>query len=278
MNEQYQHQQRHQEKERKKETRQYRSRTFAPEQNTRRLCTFCGTEVESDDMFCPECGNALGGIRCPDCGTLSFRNFCSNCNRPLNELAREAVREAMRDPRFQKARQLASDLAALEQRIMDLSRESASEEQTLDTSTSLSAEERAAAASYASLFEGIADLKVPESRPASAPEDTLQRRRQFNVSQNLLRLAVEEYRAKAAELQQQISSMLPDPGMPPEEKRNFFCARKITQIEMHAVAQEWVCNWCGCHHSQPSECMRPELGGEWIMVQRPHPVTKIIFD
>lgn len=253
-----------------------RTRDFTPSDNNSRHCTFCGAEVENDDIFCPECGNALGGIRCPNCGTLSIRNFCSNCNYPINELAQQAVSAAKRDPKFIRTQQLATELSELEERIARLSEGSTVSDGILDASALISDEDRAAAENYAALFGGIADLKVPDRRPPE-PEEAI-KRRQFSAAGDMLKAAVAEYKTKAAELQRQIASMLPDPGMPPEEKRNFFCARKITQIEMRATRQEWVCNYCGCHHRQPSECTRPELGGEWLFVQTPHPITKTIYD
>lgn len=256
---------------------QYRERIPVASRDDGRRCTFCGAEVDEDDMFCPECGNALGGIRCPKCGALSLRNFCSNCNHPINELAQKAVSEAMRDPEFLRARRLAEELEQLEQQIARLSGEETAGEKLLDTSSTLSDEDRSAAASYAALFAGIAEMDVPVA-PSREQEARPAERRRFSADPDLLRAAVKEYRAKAAELQDSIAGMLPDPEMPPEQQRNFFCARKITQIEMRTTRQEWVCNYCGCHHRQPSECVSPELGGKWLFVQTPHPITKIIYD
>lgn len=269
MNELYKHKEQH--KEKKKFNIRYTSA------GDKRVCSFCGAEISPDSMFCEECGNPLGGITCPKCGTLSFRSFCSNCNYPLNEMAQEAVKTAKRDPRFQRAQQLASELSALEERISQLSREETEEEKSLDTSSLLSEEDRAAAANYAALFGGIADMTVPDT-PATEKIVKPKERRQFSANKDLLKAAVAEYKSKAAELERQIASMLPDPGTPPEEQRNFFCARKITQIEMRSVRQEWICNYCGCHHSQPSECAEPQLGGTWTFVKVPHPVTKIVYD
>lgn len=229
-------------------------------------CSFCGAAIEADERFCPDCGSSRDGIRCPGCGTVSKRSFCSRCNTPLNDIAREAVRRAKADPAFQRAEQLAAELAELERQIENGGLPKAE----LDTSPN--AEARQAASRYSSLFVGVASLKVPDA-PAEAPS-----RPQGKVlTGNLLQAAIETYKAKARELQQAISSMLPPPSAPPEEQRNFFCARKIMTTEMRATRQEWVCNYCGCHHNQPSECAEPELGGTWIFVNQPTPVAKIIY-
>jgi len=37
---------------------------------------------------------------------------------------------------------------------------------------------------------------------------------------------------------------------------------KLTeQVELQRTG--WICNFCGCLHNKPSECSRPELGGQW---------------
>ena len=91
----------------------HRSTTFSPyrQADIRKLyggrCTFCGEPLDPGVAFCTECGNAVEGITCPRCGTVSHRSFCSNCNYPLNEQAQEAVAEAKADPHFRRAEHLA---------------------------------------------------------------------------------------------------------------------------------------------------------------------------
>ena len=82
-------------------------------------CTYCGAAMEPGDEFCCECGNPRKGITCPQCGTLNFRCFCSRCNAPLDELALAEIEKAKRDPIFQKAQQLAVEMAELEEKIME---------------------------------------------------------------------------------------------------------------------------------------------------------------
>lgn len=222
--------------------------------------------MEADERFCPDCGSSRDGIVCPNCGTMSRHSFCSHCNTPLNDVAREAVRQAKADPAFQRAEQLAAELAELEKQIESGGIPKA------ELDTSLNAEARQAASRYSSLFAGVSSLKVPD-----APAKTQSRPQGKVLTGNLLQQAIETYRAKAKELQDTISSMLPPPSATPEEQRNFFCARKIMTTEMRATRQEWVCNFCGCHHQQPSECAEPELGGTWIFVNQPTPVAKTIY-
>lgn len=118
-------------------------------------CTFCGAPLDNDERFCPDCGNPRGGITCPRCGTVSHRSFCSRCNTPLNELAREAVKQAKADPAFRRAEQLAAEMAELEGQILN----AGMPEARLDTTPNHEA--RKAAGRYADLFAGVTSLKVP---------------------------------------------------------------------------------------------------------------------
>ena len=56
-------------------------------------CTFCGSPIEWSDSECPECVAPADGIRCPSCGTLSFRSFCPKCNTPVTKAAGQYCRQ-----------------------------------------------------------------------------------------------------------------------------------------------------------------------------------------
>ncbi len=256
MNEQHKYKQQH----------LYKNREDLISNNTTdTVCSFCGSEMDEDDKFCPDCGNSREGIRCPSCGNLSRRSFCSTCNAPLNELAQQAIKDAKTDAAFLRAESIAAELHELEQKIQSL----AGQRNTLDES--VKADLKSIADHYERLF-GSDEIAIPKVSTQKAPEISSSR-----VGTDLLRAAIEAYREKAEELQQTLDSMLPPAAATPEQQRNFFCARKIRSISMETVRQQWVCNFCGCYHDHPSECTRPELGGKWIMAPVPTPVTSIIY-
>lgn len=78
----------------------------------------------------------------------------------------------------------------------------------------------------------------------------------------------EEYQRVVKDINQLFEEMLPPAGSTPEEQFNYYSARKVaietTQTIKRDIKTGWVCNYCGCYHSQPSECAEPWHGGTWI--------------
>jgi len=82
----------------------------------------------------------------------------------------------------------------------------------------------------------------------------------------------EEYKKTVRDINKIFDEMLPPAGTTPQEQRNFYSARKVavetTVKRKIKVPVEWICNYCGCHHKQPSECAEPELGGTWVYIEK----------
>ncbi|MDE6410558.1 MAG: zinc ribbon domain-containing protein [Muribaculaceae bacterium] len=236
-------------------------------------CSFCGSPMDEDDNFCPECGNPRSGIICPECGTLNHGSFCSKCNAPLDDLAREAVRQAKADPRFQEAERLAAELIELEEEIERLKKEASAEGNNpsgtgLDTSPILSDQVKEALNKYNRLFADVANIQVKETQaktPSETSANPISTESQFSIKSVTLKEAVERYKAVATQLQAKLDAMLPDAATTPQEQRNFFSARKIRSSKVVHGDRFWVCNYCGCKHHQPSECTKPWMGGKWIV-------------
>lgn len=62
-----------------------------------------------------------------------------------------------------------------------------------------------------------------------------------------------------------LERMLPPAGSTPQEQRNYYSARKVAvQVKVtRRIKLGWVCNYCGSTHDNPSDCVKPFLGGKW---------------
>ena len=76
------------------------------------------------------------------------------------------------------------------------------------------------------------------------------------------------YQQVVKDINQLFEEMLPPVGSTPEEQFNYYSARKVAieriQTVKRTIKAEWVCNYCGYHHRQPSDCVEPWQGGTWI--------------
>ena len=239
-------------------------------------CSFCGAPMDTGDRFCAECGNPREGIRCPRCGAHNQRSFCRVCSQPLNGMAMKMLERVKDDPRVIEAHRLALELAELENQLADAGLTDIDGDAQVinpdDNAISLTDEEQRTLADYDSLMSMAgntpADSVCGDNNSNSNGSFAVKERRRFNVSSSSAADAIAAYRLKAREMQAALDAIVPDESMDAEEQRNFFTACHIvvmTEVTTRSrVKDGWICNWCGCHHSTPSECYRPELGGKWI--------------
>lgn len=246
-------------------------------------CTFCGAPMEPEDQFCCECGNPRNGITCPQCGTLNFRCFCSRCNAPLDELAMAEVEKAKNDPIFQRAQQLAEEMAELEEKIMaayneqqdvgnaddsDIEDEGGIEDEAdFETVMEMSEEDRQLMERYRQMLGASAAPVLKSSpKPAQKPRTPKPKiDKKAKVAGVDIAAMRAQYEQQLKEMQGLLNAMQPDVNSTPQMQRNFCCAHKVVVTKQHLVKKPttWICNFCGCEHNQPSECSRPELGGVW---------------
>lgn len=215
--------------------------------------------MDPGQEVCDECGMSSRGVRCPKCGTVNHRAFCSKCNMPLTMAAVRAVEKARKDPVFIKAQQLSEKAEKLRRQLE-------------------SAEAKPADAPAGSVEPTEAELEMQAllggmpSVPAAKESTSLR----------------QEYEDTLKDLDKLFEEMLPPAGSTPQEQRNYFSARKIVLTTVtenkYTVTTpiEWICNYCGCHHKQPNECYKPFLGGQWVYetkeVKEVHTKTELIVD
>ena len=241
-------------------------------------CSFCGSQVSATDNFCPECGNPRGGIVCPNCKALNFRNFCRKCDTPLNALAQEALQEARRDVRLQKTIEIAQELENLEEIILQFEEESEEETETFE----LSEENKKIIEQYNNLMGLTGSAATKEVSPAPTAPPTVKtaatpKKLLFSaVTISSKEDAIKLYKEKMQEMQDSLNSMMPPADAPPQIQRDYLTARKIEFLSRTKVKVKigWKCFAYSCLHKQPSECSKPFAGGRWIYEEN-EIVTKI---
>ena len=145
------------------------------------LCSFCGGKMTPDDAFCPDCGNPRTGIMCASCNTLNFRSFCRKCNAPLNALAQQALEEARKDPKVQKAIAIAQELEELEQILLSMAEEEAAPPELPE----ISEEDRALVNQYKDLLAAFRQQK-PQEKKEEPPVETPKPKPQTTFSINIV--------------------------------------------------------------------------------------------
>lgn len=220
-------------------------------------CSFCGTSLDENDVFCSECGNSHKGIVCPDCNTLNFRSFCRKCNHPLDEMAMLEMEKAQKDPIFKQILALSQELADIEEQ---LEMTTPSSEQLQQPQIELSKTDKNLIRQYKDLLAGMQTNKettIEVKKPSKI---------QLNVDISSLEGIKQAYKRKLEEMQETMKKLVPDNDMSPQMQRNYYSARKIpvVQKKVTRILAFWVCNLCGCKHNHPSQCSKPELGGNWI--------------
>lgn len=197
-------------------------------------CPHCGAAVPANAEFCPECGHRLVPY-CPCCGSYldPGASVCDECGMPVAGIV---------CPRC----------GTLNQRSFCRSCGEPLNKAAVRAVEKAAAEP--AVRQCRELSEEVAKLdKQLETAPPAEREEIIQKKA----------VAVKS-------IGDLLSSMLPPVGATPQQKQIFYSARKVAvTVETRTkVRVGWVCNYCGCTHTHPSECCRPELGGKWLTEEK----------
>lgn len=213
--------------------------------NLDNACPKCGYSLNSDYEICPKCGYKLVSY-CTFCGAEMTPDevVCSECGLPAEGIVcpRCGTRnfrgfcskcgEPLTKAAF-KAVEKANEDPVFQQAI-ELARKA------LELGEDLKSDNRKLS------------LAVPERGSLATPK--------AGASKET------EYKRVVKDLNKLLEEMLPPAGSTPQQQRNYYSARKVAVVvkAVSKVPVEWICNYCGCTHPDPSDCYKPELGGKWI--------------
>lgn len=226
-------------------------------------CSFCGTSLEKDAQYCSECGNPRNGIRCPECATLNFRNFCITCNLPLNNLAQMALREARKDVRVQHVMALTKELDEIAILLSDVAINFQECVKDSMKDSFLTIEDR--------IEKENRTIDKDWNQGIKAESSFMKKHSTFqSLELRDKNDAIKKYKEKTEELRTMLNTMLPDTTMTPQMQRDYQSARKIAVWTERKVKVPlyWQCKAYNCCHKLPNECTKPYLGGEWIYEEK----------
>lgn len=172
-------------------------------------------------------------------------------------------------PVFPEMLALAQELADLEEQILNTVSEEIPVGEPELPPVELSEADKKLIQQYKDLFSGSGSLEgMQVARPEPKVEEPVQTRPkiQLNVKKVDLDEAKQSYKEKLEEMKLLMEKLRPEGDMTPQMQRNYYSARKLPVLRKSVTKAPvcWICNLCGCHHSHPSECAQPELGGTWV--------------
>lgn len=193
-------------------------------------CPHCGQAAAADDEICPHCGARLTA-NCTFCGNhlMPGESECPECGMPVAGVRCPAC-------------------GTLNHRAFCRSCNAPL------TRAAVRAVEKAKADPVFQKCEQLAgEVSAIEEKIAAAPP----------AEAEVLKA---EQKQLVLNLNEMLGSMLPPPGSTPKEQMIFYSARRVAVTRTYVTRNRvgWVCNYCGCTHNKPSECTKPQLGGQWI--------------
>ena len=214
-------------------------------------CKFCYADIEEEATYCGECGNQTAGINCPQCGELSYFDFCKKCNIPLTGMAQKMQEEMKNNPEQQELLELLES-SAYEQNEIIQSQED--ELFKLKAYVQRVEEKEKRKVTFKPLFsekqrERIRDADIEVEKEIKKREEEKrkqeeERRRRESQQQKKLQILLEKMKKKTFTNNQ--------------EARRYFNMRRPRN------SRGWECNFTGTVHSCPEDCAEPWNGGRWV--------------
>ena len=205
-------------------------------------CPCCHKTVDNHLELCPHCGHPLHTDHCTFCGApmLPGEKFCSECGNSNKGIVCPKCGTLNFRSFCKNCREPLDDLAM----------------------------EAIAKAEADPVYQEVKQLALEVEEIAKKMEAMHPQEKDSDSPEEESTPVEKEFSLKLAKLNDAMQRMEPPSDMTPQMQRTFYSARDVKHLTKLKVMKEvccgWVCNYCGCHHNCPEECVSPELGGRWI--------------
>ncbi len=198
-------------------------------------CKFCYADLEEGATYCAECGNPVAGIICPQCGRLSYFDFCKFCNTPLTHIAYKMIERVKANPeekieKFTTNQEARAYFMAQKFVMMGVEVKEKKEEDK--------AEE------LLKMKEYIEKVKKKQKKKTYTPL--------FSEKQ------IQDILSSGKEAEKEIQRQEEERRRKEEERR------RRQEEERRRRLRGWVCYCCHVLHSSPADCGCPYAGGYWV--------------
>jgi len=215
-------------------------------------CKFCYADIEEGATYCSECGNPVAGIVCPQCGKLSYFDFCKNCNIPLTSAAKKMTEDIKNDPKEQEL------LNLLESYIPEEVKEVSSEkEELLKMKAYIEKVNKKVKKkkTFTPLFSEKQKKNIKEIDKMADKE--IKRQEEEKRRQEEERIRIEEEKRK--KLEELLNQMQNRKFSSNQDARRYYSSHRPKN------PRGWQCNFSGMIHDCPEECADPWQGGHWLI-------------
>lgn len=198
-------------------------------------CKFCYADLEEGANYCAECGNPVAGIICPQCGKLSYFDFCKFCDTPLTSFAYKMIEKVKSNP----------------------------DEQVEKFATNQEARAYFMAQKFVDLVADVEKSKEDETNELLKMKEYIERVEKKEKQKKCQPLFTEKQKQSILSTGKDAEKEIQKHE---EEKRRQEEHRRRQEEKKRRINPKgWLCNAFGVlHPGGPCECAKPYKGGHWV--------------
>jgi len=198
-------------------------------------CKFCYADIEEDAIYCGECGNPVAGIICPQCGQLSYFDFCKHCNIPLTVEAQKMVEKI----------------------------KNASPREDEKFSSNQEARRYFMAQKYLMINEQIEIVQEDKKNELLMMKTYIEKAEKGEKKKTYIPLFSEKQKESIKSIEKIVDKEIE--RQEEEERKRQEEEKRKKEEEERRKRKGWLCNAYNCLHPDgPCGCADPSQGGHWV--------------